>query len=68
MRSLDEVRSGSNASFRPTAAHFRFNLETDVQLIRWHVSNVPEAEVIGAFGHGVESLPTTARGTLRAIL
>jgi hypothetical protein len=29
---------------------------------------VPEAEVIGAFGHGVESLPTTARGTLRAIL
>jgi hypothetical protein len=29
---------------------------------------VPEAEVIGAFGHGVESLPTTARGTLRAVL
>jgi hypothetical protein len=27
-----------------------------------------EAEVIGAFGHGVESLPTTARGTLRAVL
>ena len=27
-----------------------------------------EAEVIGAFGHGLESLPTTARGTLRAIL
>jgi hypothetical protein len=24
--------------------------------------------VIGAFGHGVESLPTTARGTLRAVL
>ena len=30
--------------------------------------NRPEAEVIGAFGHGVESLPTTARGTLRAVL
>jgi hypothetical protein len=28
----------------------------------------PEAEVIGAFGHGVEAVPTTARGTLRAIL
>jgi hypothetical protein len=27
-----------------------------------------EAEVIGEFGHGVESLPTTARGTLRAVL
>ncbi|HEY2403468.1 MAG TPA: hypothetical protein VGI23_24160, partial [Steroidobacteraceae bacterium] len=32
------------------------------------ISKVPEAEVIGAFGHGVESLLTTARGNLRAIL
>src|SRR5882757_7809841 len=33
-----------------------------------HPKTCTEAEVIGAFGHGVEPLPTTARGTLRAVL
>ena len=43
-------------------------LEADVRAGLQDVCFVPEAEVIGAFGHGVESLPTTARGTLRAVL
>jgi hypothetical protein len=41
---------------------------TDVAAQDRQARFVPEAEVIGAFGHGVESLPTTARGTLRAVL
>jgi hypothetical protein len=41
---------------------------TDMRRLHGYVRFVPEAEVIGAFGHGVELLPTTARGTLRAIL
>src|SRR6202171_5861430 len=40
----------------------------DIVSLPLHVRLVPEAEVIGAFGHGVEALPTTARGTLRAAL